>query len=119
MVCKGKTNINYSKGRGDKLHIVFDMKGRPIFSCRKDEVAELFDNQFWKFFDAWQYYHNGFGLPHGGSWGEYDPVFLNTIMQMEIHFKNNFSLDIVMVQYLETIIKRIDHYAKIFAKRGR
>jgi hypothetical protein len=86
--------------------------------CRKDEVSKLFDDQFWRYFETWQYYHNGFGLPDGGNWVDYDPDYLNTIMQMEMYFKNNFSLEVVMVQYLETIIKRIDHYAKIFSKRG-
>jgi len=89
-----------------------DTKGRPIYACRKDEVKNLFDTHFWSCFEAWQHFHNGFGLPRGGSWSEYDPDFINIIMQMEMHFKNNFSLEIVMVQYLEAIIKRMDHYAK-------
>lgn len=91
---------------------------RPIYVCRKDEVEGLFDDQFWLYFEAWQYFHNGFGLPHGGSWSQYDPDFVNMIMRMEMHYKNNFSYDNVIVQYLEAIIKRIDHYAKIIAKRG-
>lgn len=80
-------------------------KGVPIYACRKDEVKDLFDSQFQTCFEVWQYYHNGFGLPHGGSWSDYDPDLLNTIMQMETHFKSNFSLEIIMVQYMETLIK--------------
>jgi len=117
MTCKGKKDVHYAENRGDRLHVIFDNHNNPIYSCRKDEVKELFTNEFRRYFDIWQYYHNGFGLPYGGAWGDYDPIFINTILQMEIHYKNNFSIDSVKLKYLEAIIKRMDHYASVFGKR--
>ncbi|MCP3679336.1 MAG: hypothetical protein GY782_03345 [Gammaproteobacteria bacterium] len=98
--------VNYADGRGDKQHVIFDTKGQPLYVCRKDEVEGLFDSTFRMIYEAWQYYNNGFGLPNGGSWSEYDPDFINCILEMEMYYKRNFSVENVVIQYLEALIKK-------------
>ena len=120
MLLTGKGNYKPHKGMEDMMHVIGD-GDNPIMILKKGEVPKLFDENFFYMFNVWNYFHNGFGLPDGKSFSEYDPELINGLLSFEQHYKAHFETSGVIVKYLEAIIKRLDAYmgGKKTVKRRR
>lgn len=90
----------------ERWHII-GTGDNPIYICKKKEVAELFTPFFFECLKFWNYYHNKIKPPGIKEWTDLDPDILEPIMQMENHYKQHFSAEVIIVQYLESIIKHI------------
>lgn len=91
-------------GLEDRLHIIGDID-HPIMFCKKGEIKGFFNEEFFEYFTIWRYFHYGMGLPGGKTWDALDPDFVETITTMEEHYEHYFSMDHVIIQYLEALIK--------------
>jgi hypothetical protein len=86
------------------LHVIGDIE-HPVMICKKGEIQGFFNEEFFEFYAAWRYFHYGLGLPNRKAWNELDPEFVETITTMEEHYEHHFSIGIVTLKYLETLIK--------------
>lgn len=87
----GKHKYKPRKGFENRIHVIGDSE-HPILKIEKGKVQELFTDEFWSLFKIWEAFHAGMGLPGGKNWIEYDPLFIDIIINMERHYENNFSL---------------------------
>jgi hypothetical protein len=108
---EGKADYKPSEGFEDRWHVVGE-GDNPVYICRKGDIPSLFSDEFYFCFEVWRYFNAGFGLPGRKPWDEQDPDLMEAVMSMENHFKNNFSMNLVIIKYMEAIIKRMDARAK-------
>jgi hypothetical protein len=52
----------------------------------------------------------GLGFPSREHWTELDPLLLEGVLLLENHYQAYFSTSRVIINYMETIIKRMDAY---------
>jgi hypothetical protein len=91
---------------GNRWHVIGEGKN-PIYTCKKKDVPKLFTRTFWEIYDIWYYHHNGFGLPGGLIYSELDPDVLRALVDMEMYYENNFSMECVMIKYQEAILRTL------------
>jgi hypothetical protein len=92
------------KGRENKTHIIGPFEA-PIYACTKKEANELMTDSFKYCYECWDFYRNGFGLPGGLNYTEYDIDFVEIIKGMCNLYDRYFSKDETTRQYLEAVIK--------------
>lgn len=97
---EGKSNYKPTEGFENGMHVIGPGES-PIYICRKRDVPKLFDDNFWKALEIWQYFHHGFGLPGQRPWDEQDPFLMKCLLQMESHFQYNFSQEHYMLEMLK------------------
>jgi len=102
----GKTEVQYSEGRGDSMFFVGPAEA-PIYVCKKQEVKELFTEYFYFCMEIWAFFHWGFGLPGGVTWDKLDPTLSGILLRMQQHYEQHFSLQHVNNVYQESIINHL------------
>ncbi len=78
----------------------------PVYICKKKEIPGLFTNEFYRLYEMWYMFHQGFGLPSPKHWTEQDPDLMKMLSNMKAHFDRYFSHDATMRQYKEAELKR-------------
>lgn len=87
---EGKSDYKPMKGMDERMHVV-GPGDNPIYICKKKEIPLLFNDNFWKIFEIWQYFNLGFGLPGKKTWDEQDPNLMKCLLQLESHYNQHFS----------------------------
>lgn len=100
------------------MHIVGSFEN-PILVCRKGDVPDLFNDQFWELYDAWEKFNIGMGLPTKMHYSDCDPEYIRIIIQMEKYYRSHFSNSVIQIKYLEALLKRADVALEIFTKKRR
>jgi hypothetical protein len=103
-MCQRKADYKPSKGFEDRLHVIGD-GNNPVYVCKKKEVPELFTPFYWKCYNLWRYFNKKIMPASIKNWNELDE--LDILLAMENHFEQNFSIDIIKLKYMESIIKHI------------
>jgi hypothetical protein len=81
----------FNEDFGERKHII-GKGSNPIYICKKKEVPKLFDSEFWRMYEMWQFFHHG--LPADGvPWSKVDPDILKIMIAFETYYKNEFSVE--------------------------
>jgi len=91
---------------GERMHLI-GAGDAPVYTCKKKDVQGLFSAYYWWVYSMWRYFHLKITPPEYDNWNEVAPDLLDLLVNMETHYRHNFSTDIVVLKYLESIIKHI------------
>jgi hypothetical protein len=103
-MCQGKAKYRPMKGFEDAMHVIGE-GNNPLYVCKKKEVPELFTPFYWRCYNLWVFFNNKIMPSQVKSWSELDEIEI--LLAMENHFKQNFDTSIIMLKYMESIIKHI------------
>jgi len=101
-LCKGKADYKPIKGFENRQHVIGD-GDNPILILKKGDVPKLFNDLFYFVYGLWDLFHHGKGIV---NLEKLDPDIMDSILAMEKHFENNFSMGFVQVKYLEALLRK-------------
>lgn len=88
---------------GESKTFIGDVK-HPLWIGKKKDMASLMTEEAYFYIDLWQKYNMGFGLPFKGHWLDADEALVSLIIQMENHYRVNFSPEAATIKMLQLIV---------------